>query len=351
MRLCLLACALIASSTIQVAAQQRNVPRVVKAFVVEHPNRLVPETTIDLGSVLPSESVDLRVSLLNTTDQEIRFNRTERACNCTEIAPAFGKIAPGGTIELSVTLRTPDLPSEKRGGGGVYFYQGEQLVLVATLNYEFPRYVGFPIRMLTVGFASTAQKEEIVVPIIVGSEVEDDAFTVEVEGLDIDLDYVVDRERGVLRGVLGLKEQKEFSRLYGKLEIVDLSSSRIQSIPLVLERQDAVRVHPRSLRFIQPTSESAYVANVYARSTKDGSDADLCRATAILDDVAFSCVAKRLGASVFKIEIRVSEERVNSILSNDDHDQREPRRVQLTVEYGDTIVKSAVPFYFQESKK
>lgn len=351
MRLCIFACVLIDSSATQVPAQERKTPKFVQAFVVQNPNKVVPETTIDLGSVLPSEAVDLKVSLFNTTNQEIRYSRTTRACNCTEIAPEFGKIAPGGTIELRVKMKVSDAPTGTRGTGRISFYEGQKLVLTATLDFGFSRWVGFPIRMLTVGVGATAQKAEVVMPIIVGSEVKHDGFSVEVEDLDVDFDYEIDREKGVLRGVVDLKKQSEFSRLYGKLTVVDIDLGQTQSIPLVLERQDAVRVHPRSLRFVQSSVGTRYVANIYARSTKDGSEEDLCRASAKLDDVAFSCVAERLGDSVFKIAVSVDEEQVNSILSSDDYEQRDSRRIQLTVEYGDTIVKSAVPFYFQEQKR
>ncbi len=334
------------------AANDNTKTKPLKAYIVVSANRPVPEATIDLGAVSVAESIGFVVTLVNTTNQQIQFNRLEKACNCTELSPESGVVEPGGKLVMHVKLQAPRTPVGTRGGGRILFYDKDHHSLSVALTYGFPRYVGSPVRVLNVGFESDADTEEFTIPFHVGQDVKDDAFAIEAKGIDARFSYKVDRERAELRGTieLALAGKNKFNRLFGQLDIVNLGTGNVQSIPLILEREDAIRVHPRSIRFIQTLGTSQHNANVYIRCTKDECKDESCTVRAMARDTHLPCVVKRIGASVFRVEFALNEEQVGRLRFGDARQQPSKKQAELTITHGGDNIKRIVPYFFQGSE-
>lgn len=323
--------------------------RPVKAYIVDNPNKLVPESVIQLGSVDTSATLAAKVLLHNATSKAVTYDRIESACGCRKIFPESARIAPGTTLELNVELETERSPQNEKGGGRFLFYRGSELVLEASIAYAFTRHVGSPLHMINVSFGESSPIERFDIPFNVGEELPDDAYLVELEGEGATFEYSVDRDKGTLSASIELDEPEKFQKLFGTLRVVNLATGDSQSIPVLLEREVPVKLHPRTLRFVPVEEGSHYVAILYIRAAGEDLDRDYCRVSGKVGGSTLGAAVTRIGDRVFKARFSLSESEVRDFLGeSSEAKSKRQQTVQVSVNCGGDTVSSRLPLIIGE---
>ncbi len=254
-----------------------------------------------------------RIRLENTTDTEFSFKKISRQCNCMNVEPDEGVIGPGGSLDVMLRMQAPGKVSAAKTTSSIVFESGLQDALSHTVQivFKYDQLVGFSTNLveLQVDDAHVTDPVQFTVPIMVGESVPADDIDVILGKCDT-LDrpgFAFEIVNGSLNGTIDLSKSslaKGGDRIFSTLIIGRNSNDQIDSVPLVIEKIDQVRIFPRFVNFVQADEKSDWIGFAHIRNQNaTGGDADMS---------SWSCSAQ-IGSVSIPLELNVLNPRIGKI--------------------------------------
>jgi hypothetical protein len=254
-----------------------------------------------------------RIRLENRTDTEFAFSNSSQQCNCIKMEPQQGVIRVGETFDVVVQIRLSGRVTANEMGSTIYIQKssGDRHTHLVNLTYSFPEHVGFPVSLVELQVTESELRSpvEFKVPLIFGSEVPIKDIDVIVSKADTPdrpgLEFNI--EDGVLHGRLNLSDTsllKGGSRISFNLIIGRLSNDQIESIPVIVDKIDDLRIFPKYVNF-RKQANGGLTAEFFVRSQDSfpGAGSDEWSCSASLDGVDLSLELFPSGKTIAKIVV------------------------------------------------
>lgn len=240
--------------------------RVLRADLVDDNGTVL--ASVDVGDATPGERIKLDLRLHNSTQKKVAFDDVVTSCSCQDLSPKSGIVGPGGTLKIALTVRTPDIPLHRNGGGRISFKNSGTPVFNLAFEYSFAKHAGFRDNLISLKITDEQRGKEIKfpIPVVLGKSVSSDQIDFDLDGIEASFSW----ENGVLNhfnGPIGKikfpESQRKFNRLFGTLNLVRLDGGTRSSVPLVIELEDSLQIVPSVLRFDAPRDDGVSMSALY----------------------------------------------------------------------------------------
>lgn len=258
-----------------------------------------------------------RIRLENTTDSEFSFKKISRQCNCMSVMPDEGVVDPGGALDVILQMQAPDRVSASKTTSSIVFESGLPDALSHTVQivFKYDQLVGFSTNLVEIQVADSDLVEPVrfAVPVMVGEGVPLDDVNVILGKCDTtDLPgFEFEIVSGSLNGSIDLSKSsltRGGDRIFSSLIIGRNSNDQIDSVPIVIEKTDQVRVFPRFVNFVQANEKSDWIGVAHIRNQDaTGVDADMSiwSCSAQIGKVSIPMELKALNPRIGKITMKI----------------------------------------------
>lgn len=263
--------------------------------------------TLDLGSVNPGTLRQFNVTIRNETSEPLKFDNLSAG---GDIRSQFqvSEIAPHGSVDVQLSLQVKERPLAIIGSGRGYFRLGDRPVILVDYSYSVADYLGLSVNQVVVTAATTHRPQtpiEFSLPIVADARMNPARVGLILDGIEGEFEFTAKPAQSVVQCRLTTADDK-FQRLYGTLQLVDLEQGRTARIPLMIERENELKLLPAVARFIRDESDETYVAHFYLRSPKSDSSPSFCVVTTKFGTATLKSSYENRSAGLGKISIRLT---------------------------------------------
>jgi len=259
-----------------------------------------------------------RIRLENKTGKEFAFAKSSQQCNCVRMEPEEGSIPAGESFDVVIQVRVPGRIASNKMESTIFLGLGTigSPTHLIRLGYAFPEYVGFPVSLveLRVTNSQLSTPLEFKVPLVFGGNIP-------VEDIDVILGQsdTLDRpgfaftvEGDVLHGRLDLSKTSLTSggdRITVNMIIGRKSNDQIESIPIVVEKIDEIRIFPKLVTFKQsPNGEWKGTMHLRCQDSFSGGAVENWSCSAVSNKTKLPVELLALGKNIGKATVTLPKD-------------------------------------------
>ena len=301
--------------------------------------------TVNLGRLPVGQSVQVRLTMKNDSDDEIVFAGVSGNCSCTSFNSEQNKILPRGETAATWSIRTPSRNTSLVTSNTLMLQYAGKVVIRITLQFELGGLLMFGEVAGVLTFDSDDATKSIEIPFIVSPPVQADrvniTFSPELQQLERQITI---HEGGGIITLTAADSVASTGPIRGQV-FLSYPDAQFNDV-FLLSIKDGRRheISPRLIRFRPLGDTLVATALVRLADTADAESENSVSVECSLNGESLIVEAKRLTSKMYRVRLSMQpEEKTVSTSRNRDDEAIEPLALVWKIQNGKTTSRMETP--------